>query len=60
MVGKTIGNGECQCIFSFEKNYLKLGLDRLIEEENEKIKKAKIEWAKHIKKSGIGSRIFNL
>jgi len=52
MVGETIGNSGCQCIFPFDKHYLKLGLDKLIEEEDEKIRKVqkKIE---EIKKTGL-------
>lgn len=50
--GDTIGNSGCKCVFPFEKHYLKLGLDKLIEVENEKIKKVK-ERAEEIKKTGI-------
>lgn len=52
MVGETIGNGGCQCIFPFEKHHMKLGLDKLIEEESDKIKKVR-EKVEEIKKSGL-------
>lgn len=52
MAGETIGNNKCQCIFPFDKHYLKLGLDKLIEDENKKIKKVQ-EGAEEIKKSGL-------
>ena len=52
MAGETIGNGGCQCVFPFEKHHMKMGLDKLKEEEKEKIKKVQ-EGAEEIKKSGI-------
>lgn len=54
MAGETIGNGGCKCVFPFEKNYLKLGLEKLIEIENEKITKVQ-ESAEEIRKTGIAT-----
>lgn len=52
MTGETIGNSGCQCVFSFEKHYMRMGIDRLIAEQNEKIKKVQ-EGEEQIRKSGI-------
>lgn len=52
MTGEMIGNGGCWCVLPFEKHYMKIGLDKLIEEEKEKINKVQ-EGAEDIKKSGI-------
>lgn len=52
MVGETIGNARCQCIYPFDKHYLKLGIDELIKEQEEKIKKIQ-EGAEEIKKAGV-------
>lgn len=50
----TIGNGKCSCIFPFEKHYLQLGIDKLIEIENKEIKHIQ-DGAETIRKSGITS-----
>lgn len=52
MVGETIGNDGCKCVFPFEKHYLKLGLDKLIEEENKKIDEVR-KRAEEIRKTGL-------
>lgn len=52
MVGETIGNSGCKCVFPFEKHHMRLGLDKLIEEENKEIKKVQ-EGAEEIRKSGL-------
>lgn len=49
---RTIGNSGCQCVFPYEKHYMKLGIDKLIEKENEQIKKVK-ETAEEIRKIGL-------
>lgn len=51
---ETIGNGKCSCVFPFEKHYLKLGIDKLIDIEDKEIKHIQ-EGAEVIRKSGITS-----
>lgn len=48
----TIGNSKCECIHSFEKHYLELGLEKLIENENDAIKRIQKD-TEAITKSGL-------